>query len=187
MQPRAEPGTWQDAPAFTVVQQEDGIDLQVVSPLARVRFITTPRQLPAIAELKPRLDSSLKGSNVSEAQLEEVCARAVAASAGGTTALDAYMQARAELEGLFTSDVSVAFTGVEGGRAEVLVKAVKPGDLPFVSGGWGGAGTGAAGQQGLRWGLQGAHAWSDVLRRMLASSRVGCCSHLVRYSQSACA
>lgn len=60
MQPRAEPGTWSDAPAFTVVQQEDGIDLQVVSPLACVRFITTPRQLPAIAELKPRLDSSLK-------------------------------------------------------------------------------------------------------------------------------
>jgi monoamine oxidase len=63
VQPRADPGTWQDAPAFTVVQQADGIELQVVSPLqvvARVCFITTPRELPAIAELKPCLDSSLK-------------------------------------------------------------------------------------------------------------------------------
>ena len=45
------------------------------------------------------------------------------------------MQARAQLEGLFSSEVLVASSGLEGGRAEVLVKAVKAGDLPFLSGG----------------------------------------------------
>ncbi len=89
--------------------------------------------LPAPLPLTPQ------GSTVSAEQLQEVCARVVAASQGGASAVDCYMEARAGLAALFDSPVSVAFSGVEGGRPEVLVKAVKAGDRAFVSGGSAGA------------------------------------------------
>lgn len=137
------------------------------------------------------LPAPLQGSSVTEAQLEEVCARAVATSAGGTTALDAYMQARAELEGLFSSDVSVAFTGVEGGRAEVLVKAVKPGDLPFVSGGCAGhSGARRAAQARSKRSAQSARAEKQHEWMLQPPSKVApkaaCACHLSNCASHSC-
>lgn len=146
VRPMCVPPTIREAPAFRVVPSPDGsgVKLQIIPPLDSIRFIVTPRVLPPLADVALRLDSSLRASDVPLPALEAAAAEALAQAKSGSSSgagaastpssVDAYMALRAELKSLCSQDVAVSFSGAELGRVEVIVKAAKASDAPFLSG-----------------------------------------------------
>lgn len=145
VKPAASPPELYEAPEFGIEEGEDGKPrVFTVPPLGGVRYVVTERKLPPLASMAIRLDSSLKGEVAAEkseegagptmADLEAVAATAVADSQGGVAALNCYLRARAAFEKLFKIPVAVSFSGVENGKVEALVKAVKAGDRAWLSG-----------------------------------------------------
>lgn len=141
VRPMARQATILEAPAFRVVRAPGGgIRVQMVPPLGSLEYIVTPRALPAIAELRVRIDSSLSGASggPEQSQLESICNSAVEAtrSAGSSlTPLEAYLQMRSQIKAACgDQEVVVSFSDVETGAVEVAVRAARQTDAAFISG-----------------------------------------------------
>lgn len=164
VKPACDPPALYESPEFAVEEGPDGkVQVYTIPPLGAVRFVVTERKLPPITTMTVRLDSSLRdavpasnttGANGTAATsgsssssgggsggeggvmsaLEAVAAAAVKGSQEGVASLNVYLRARAAFMEVFQQPVAVAFKGVENGKVEVLVKAVKPGDRPYLSG-----------------------------------------------------
>lgn len=130
-----------EAPEFVVkppgVGEGSGREkpLALVPPLGCIRFRTTPRSLPAVTSMNARVDSSLKGVAVDEAAVEAICKQAVDDCKAGTSGLIALLRTKRRVQELLAGhQVTVSFKGVDSGRVEAIVKAVKPTDPPYMSG-----------------------------------------------------
>jgi pheromone shutdown protein TraB len=175
---------------------DDGsrVALRFVPPLASTRFIVSPRTLPAVKSMTVRVDSSAQARaaelGVAQPALDAAGQRAAKACRRGKddrASLGAYTTARAELLAMFgcgdapgdSSDYVVAFSGVESGRPEALVRRRRAGgvDPPFLSGleasAPGGEGLGIEAFKPVRQGLKLSRRMTlppDAARRVIAEA-----------------
>jgi hypothetical protein len=78
--------------------------------------------------------SALQDEVITQQQLDEICAAAVEESKGGASTVLCLLRAKAKFTQLCSVPGAVAFAGVDSGRLEVVVKAQKPNDPPYLSG-----------------------------------------------------
>ncbi|GIL65992.1 hypothetical protein Vafri_19622 [Volvox africanus] len=130
-----------EAPEFLVRPRNEGAagaaerSLALVPPLGCIRFKVQARSLPAVTAMSVRVDSSLKAVDVDQAALSAICLQASDEGKKGASGMTTLLRTRQCVTDLLSSHkVAVSFSGVETGRVEMIVKAVKATDPPFVSG-----------------------------------------------------
>ncbi|GLI59093.1 hypothetical protein VaNZ11_000782 [Volvox africanus] len=130
-----------EAPGFLVRPGSEGAAgadercLALVPPLGCIRFKAQARGLPAVTAMSVRVDSSLKAVDVDQTALSAICLQASDEGKKGADGMTTLLRTRQRVMELLSGHkVAVSFSGVETGRVEMLVKAVKATDPPFVSG-----------------------------------------------------
>ncbi|GLC67026.1 hypothetical protein PLESTF_000503400, partial [Pleodorina starrii] len=114
---------------------DGGCSLSLVPPLGCIRFKVQPRSLPAVTSISVRVDSSLKAVPVDQAALSAICLQAADEGRTGAGGLQTLLRTRKRVVELMAGHkVTVSFSGVDTGRVEMIVKAVKPTDPPYMSG-----------------------------------------------------
>ncbi|KXZ49872.1 hypothetical protein GPECTOR_19g323 [Gonium pectorale] len=129
-----------EAPEFLVRppsesgEGEEGPSVSLVPPLGCIRFKVQPRSLPAVTSMSARIDSSLKGMNVSQAALDAICLKSMDDCKAGASGMVSLLRTRQRVQELAGQQVTVSFKGVDTGRVEMIVKAVKASDPAYLSG-----------------------------------------------------
>ncbi|GIL84546.1 hypothetical protein Vretimale_14392 [Volvox reticuliferus] len=136
-----------EAPEFLVRPQSERTDgggggggaagrsLALVPPLGCIRFKVQARSLPAVTAMSVRVDSSLRAVDVDQPALSAICLQASDEGKKGASGMTTLLRTRQRVMQLLSGyKVAVSFSGVDTGRVEMIVKAVKGMDPPFMSG-----------------------------------------------------
>ncbi|KAG2492108.1 hypothetical protein HYH03_009599 [Edaphochlamys debaryana] len=130
-----------EAPSFLARPTTSGsgsdVDLSLVAPLGALRFRVTPRSLPSVTAMEARVDSSLRSAHVDQAELDAICLKATDECKGGAPGMAVLLRTRQrviEAVAARGAQAVVSFIGVDTGRVEMLVKASKASDPPYLSG-----------------------------------------------------
>jgi len=135
VRPAAESASYDEVPEFGVRVLEDGsAGLLTIPPLNAIKFIVQERVLPAVTQFSVRVDSSLKNFPVAQEKLDAIGDEIIAECKKETPALHVLLRARGKFEELIGTPVAVAYSNLETGKVEAVVKAIKASDKGYVSG-----------------------------------------------------
>ncbi|GMH40648.1 hypothetical protein BSKO_08552 [Bryopsis sp. KO-2023] len=126
-----------EAPAFLPRVVGGKLQVQSVPPLGVVEFQMRDRSLPPLITIELRVDSSLQSLEITEEEIQNLCAEALQSSKDGTRSLTVYLKLRQQLLDLCEAkglQGVVIFQGEERGRAEVVLRARRPSDPPLLTG-----------------------------------------------------
>ena len=135
--PGFRPADLVEGPAFLLKPEGDAVPVQTIPALGEVQFAVEDRVLPPIREVDVRLDSSLKGVEVSEEALESLISKTLENDSDASS-LEVYLQLRKDLLELLADsgleDAVVVCRGEDRGKLGLVLRARRPDDRPLVTG-----------------------------------------------------